>query len=103
LAASKGILSTAPRAPFAGLRLGSSCRKVMAQLDDYLDGELSASDCSVIEGHLSACERCLDALDLQKSFAAALRSKLGRLPCPSESRERIMQHLMVAMGEMPQF
>lgn len=101
LARSAGLAAAGPRSLFAGLRLGSSCRKVLAQLGEYLDGELSPGDCQVIEGHLSACVPCQETLRLQRTFEEALRSKLGGLHCPPEVRARIMGHLMAAMGQAP--
>lgn len=100
LARSAGIATAAP-SPLAGLRLGSSCRKVMARLGEYLDGELRPGDCEVIEGHLSACEPCQGMLQLQRTFEESLRAGLGRLPCPPDVRARIMRRLMTAMGQAP--
>ncbi|MGQ9927676.1 MAG: anti-sigma factor family protein [Chloroflexaceae bacterium] len=39
------------------------CRKLLAQLNDYLDGELPADLCAELEYHLAGCPDCQVVLD----------------------------------------
>ena len=98
VAESRGITPSA-RSLLQRLPRGSECRKVLAHLDGYLEGELDSADCTLIEEHLASCRRCRETLASEKAFAAALRSKLTHLPCPPTTRDRIMQSLAAAMAE----
>jgi predicted anti-sigma-YlaC factor YlaD len=39
------------------------CRQVLTELNDYVDGELSAELCVALETHLHECENCQIMLD----------------------------------------
>lgn len=101
LAQSMGLAASL-RSPLAGLRWGGPCRTVIARLGEYLDGELRADDCGIIESHLAGCEPCQESVAQQRIYETTLRSRLGLLPCPPDVRERIMGYLMAAMGQVPE-
>jgi len=70
------------------------CRKLLAQMSDYIDGELPPEICSTLEKHLSGCPNCKIMFDsltktirvfkegaeepLPESLKASLRSALSR-------------------------
>jgi hypothetical protein len=56
-----------------------NCRDIVAQLDDYLDGQLDAIRQQAMEKHLQHCPQCL----LQRDRVAALRAALRALPAPA--------------------
>ncbi len=39
------------------------CRQVLSELNDYVDGELSAELCAELEAHLEQCKNCQIVLD----------------------------------------
>ncbi len=99
LAVSNGVaLPVKGRSLFTRLPLRSSCRKVIARLGEYLDGETSPADCGLIERHLAVCRKCRRRLELVKDFVHTVRTKLGRIPCPREAQDRIMHLLGAALG-----
>jgi len=59
----------------AGLR----CRDVLAQLSDYLDGELTAEQITRIEAHLAGCDWCER---FGGRFAAVVRAFRAGLTVP---------------------
>lgn len=57
------------------------CDHVQLQLDDMLDGEISASKEEALNQHLAHCEQCQNAVDNEKRF----RQNLRGLPVPPAS------------------
>lgn len=51
-----------------------SCRGVVALLDDYLDGQLTPSQRTVVGAHLDACTDCATYLKRARIILAALSS-----------------------------
>jgi anti-sigma factor RsiW len=65
----------------------ADCRPRIAELFAYLDGELSASRCAVIERHIADCECCETLAADVRRLIAACRAK-GREPLPASLRAR---------------
>ena len=55
---------------------GVTCFEVLAQLSDYVDGELSADARSKVEAHLAGCDACTKFGGEFGAVVTALRSKL---------------------------
>ena len=51
----------------------SACLKYEAVLEDFLDGQLSASDSKDLAGHLAVCAGCRDALALAQDSVRLVR------------------------------
>jgi anti-sigma factor RsiW len=51
----------------------SACPKYEAVLEDFLDGQLNASDSKDLEGHLAVCTGCRDALALAQDSVRLVR------------------------------
>lgn len=99
LAASRGIgAGPAWRPLFSFGAPGSRCREALSRLDTYLDNELSAADCGLIEAHLATCKSCRHKMEAEAVLFDALKRKLARIPCPPEVRDRIMRHITEAMA-----
>jgi len=65
-----------------------TCQDVMAMIDGYMDGELSADDTANVARHVDACATCRHHRDERE----ALRSLLHRMPyydAPPQLRTRI--------------
>lgn len=52
-----------------------NCRETIAELDAFLDGELSDDVRAHIDAHLNGCNDCLSAFDFQAELKAAIRRK----------------------------
>lgn len=62
-----------------------SCREAIAELWDYLDGELPAERAEAIAGHLSECGRCYPKYRFAYAFLAALARQGAHLPKPTST------------------
>lgn len=81
-------------------RAMGDCRAQLAELFAYLDGELSASRCDVIERHLRACH-CCDALARGVRRAIAVCRGAGRERLPAAVRVRAQQRIERLLGAAP--
>ena len=62
-----------------------SCREVMLQLWDYLDGELPPERVEAFTDHLALCKRCYPQFRFEFAFLEALARQRRRLPGPSDA------------------
>lgn len=62
-----------------------SCRDVIQQLWDYLDGELPPERLEAITEHLAECARCYPQYQFEFAFLAALARQRERLPGPPQA------------------
>ena len=62
-----------------------SCREVIEQLWDYLDGELPPERMDEIAGHLAECARCYPQYRFEFAFLEALARQRDRLPGPLQA------------------
>ena len=67
-----------------------TCDKVMQQLWDYLDEELTTERMTAIAAHLSGCRRCLPQHDFEREFLQAVRAVRDEHPPTASQRERVM-------------
>jgi mycothiol system anti-sigma-R factor len=74
-----------------GSRVKDECREVLERTYLFLDGELlSVSERVEIEGHLKACEPCLERYGLEKEFHTLLARVRNREVCPENLKHRIL-------------
>lgn len=57
---------------------GVSCREVLVDLSEYVDGELPPARVAAVEAHLAGCDRCERFGGRFASTVAALRRSLAR-------------------------
>ena len=50
-----------------------SCRELLEQIHDYIDGELEAKLCAELEQHLDECKDCQVMVDTTKKTLALFR------------------------------
>jgi mycothiol system anti-sigma-R factor len=74
------------------------CNETLAELDRFLDGELSPQARSHIDAHLSGCNDCLQAFDFQAELKAAIRRKCDHEELPPGLLSKIQQ-LMPGIGD----
>ena len=65
------------------------CRKVLEQVELYLDGELDAAVRLEIHHHLEKCGPCMDHSEFQRRLKELLRAKCGCDQVPVDLLERI--------------
>lgn len=70
-------------------------RRLMEQIDGYLDDELSPAERAQMEAHLAGCRRCRRALHLHGRLAGAVAAMPIQRTSP-RFRERLRQQLAVA-------
>ena len=56
------------------------CHRVRQVLQSYLDGELDASDATMVAAHLQHCDRC----GIEASLYQQVKESLGRLHQPPD-------------------
>jgi anti-sigma factor (TIGR02949 family) len=66
-----------------------SCLETVRRLDDYLDRELSETECHEVERHLETCDRCLQRFRFEAAVVDDLRTKLRRVAVPRELEARL--------------
>lgn len=67
----------------------ANCRETLAELDRFLDGELSDDTRAHIHAHLNGCTDCLSAFDFQAELKAAIRRKCSGEQLPPGLLARI--------------
>lgn len=75
------------------------CSKVLDQVYEYLDGELSESDLVQIRQHLDDCSPCLQQYDLDVALKALVR-RCCQETAPADLRDRIMIKITEVRIEM---
>ena len=63
----------------------TSCREVIAQLWDYLDGELPPQQMEALAAHLAECARCYPRYRFEFHFLEAIARQRDRLPGPTQA------------------
>ena len=66
----------------------SDCNQSLAQLYEYLDGELTAERREAISTHLDACAPCMEAHDFEEALRRVVADKC-RDTVPEQLRDRI--------------
>lgn len=69
-----------------------ACLAVFERLSEYLDGDLSAQDCSVIQEHIQDCAPCVAFVESLKSSIQAAHELRPLDPAgelPDEVREKL--------------
>ncbi len=72
--------------------MNEHCRKNFEKISEYLDGELGADECRVIEQHLKGCPECQNCVDTLKK-TIALCKKRPQDEIPGEVRKRLRSKL----------
>lgn len=70
----------------------STCRELLGQLSEYIDGELEAALCAELETHLSACANCRVMVDTVRKTITLYHTQ-SRTELPSDVEERLYKVL----------
>lgn len=69
------------------------CRKLLATLSDYVDGELSEELCEKLERHLSHCDNCRVVVDTLRKTVELYHETAEDNNLPDEVRQRLYTRL----------
>ncbi len=78
------------------------CRETIAELDAFLDGELTDDVRTNIRGHLEGCTDCLSAFDFQAELKAAIRRKCSEESLPPGLLQKIQACFAGEFDDPPQ-
>ncbi len=70
-----------------------TCEETFRRLDDFLDHELSESECLLVQEHLEICAICAAEFKFEASIWSEVRAKLQRMAVPPGLREKVA-HLL---------
>lgn len=69
------------------------CKKLLATLSDYVDGELSEELCEKLERHLSHCDNCRVVVDTLRKTVELYHDTVEESNLPDEVRQRLYTRL----------
>jgi anti-sigma factor RsiW len=71
------------------------CQALLAELGDYIDGELEQTLCAEIEQHLAHCDDCRVLVDTTRKTVVLYRQheQQSRVELPAEITSRLLQAL----------
>jgi anti-sigma factor RsiW len=69
------------------------CRDLLAQLSDYIDGELEAALCAELEQHLAGCHDCQVLVDTTRKTLILYRRHGQATELPAGVLDRLWQAL----------
>ena len=77
-----------------------NCDEYIESISAYQDGELSASDCALVEEHLKGCVDCRATLEFYNDIAAVIKSSI--MPAPETLSAGVMSAIAAsgAPGEL---
>jgi RNA polymerase sigma-70 factor (ECF subfamily) len=69
-----------------------TCRNLLSQLSDYIDGELEESLCAEIEQHMAGCPDCRAVVNTLEKTVELYRTT-GRAEVPADVQTRLYKIL----------
>jgi mycothiol system anti-sigma-R factor len=68
----------------------ASCEKVLQEIWDYLDQEITPESCAEVKKHLDLCRSCFSRLEFQRHLREKMRDKTNHI-CPEKLKQRIQK------------
>ena len=78
-----------------------TCRETLAQLDDYLDRELSPRETQLVARHLRICHDCSRAFGFESELLRDIREKVARVETPPDFDD-LKTKIFAALPDEPQ-
>lgn len=69
------------------------CDHVIAELWEYIDGELTDENAARIEAHLDICGRCFPEYDFRRAYRT-FAQRVGPRPMPSAAKRRVFDAIL---------
>ncbi|QZY30154.1 mycothiol system anti-sigma-R factor [Nocardioides coralli] len=66
------------------------CADYLERIVYFLDNELDAADCAVVQRHLDECGPCLEKFDLQRTVKSVVARSCSSEHAPEELRARVL-------------
>jgi predicted anti-sigma-YlaC factor YlaD len=70
-----------------------TCEETFRRLDDFLDHELSAGECLLVQEHLEVCRICAEEFKFEAGIWSEVRAKLQRTAVPPSLLEKVARLL----------
>jgi mycothiol system anti-sigma-R factor len=74
------------------------CSEVLAQVYNYLDGELDPDGCTDVKDHLEECGPCLREYGLEEAVKKLVHKSCGCDPVPEDLRDKVLARIQKAIG-----
>jgi anti-sigma factor RsiW len=78
--------------------LSAECRRVLASVSAYLDGDLEAGACEAIETHCRECAGCAEVIAGLRETVGLCR-QVGSRPVPDDVRQRAVARVRRLLDE----
>lgn len=78
-----------------------TCENTRAQLNDYIDGSLTASQRQAVSQHCESCKSCADSLEMLRAQAESLSSLPVPPPSPGFYRNVVADAVTSAQQDQP--
>jgi anti-sigma factor RsiW len=72
-----------------------NCRQLLGSLSEYVDGDLDAELCSILEEHLDGCEDCRIVVDTLRKTVYLYHATAESEEIPSDIRKRLYKSLNI--------
>jgi anti-sigma factor RsiW len=79
-----------------------NCGQMLADLSDYVDGELALELCAEIELHLSECDNCRVVVNTLRKTIEIVHQTGGDGELPDEVHQRLFACLHLPGAEKPE-
>jgi len=70
-----------------------TCLETFKRLDDFLDRQLSESECRLVQEHLEICSICAAEFQFEAAVWSEVRTKLQRVAVPKSLGEKLSRLL----------
>jgi anti-sigma factor (TIGR02949 family) len=70
-----------------------SCKQLLGNLSDYIDGELSDELCQELQRHMTGCENCRVVFDTLTKTVYLYQAEAQQTEVPAEVRGRLFETL----------
>jgi anti-sigma factor (TIGR02949 family) len=71
----------------------NTCKDLLGNLSDYIDGELSAELCQELQRHMAGCENCRVVYDTMTKTVYLYQASAQETEIPPEVRGRLYEKL----------
>jgi anti-sigma factor (TIGR02949 family) len=71
----------------------ATCKNLLGNLSDYIDGELSDELCLELQRHMEGCENCRVVFDTMTKTVYLYQTRVQETQVPADVRERLFQTL----------
>ena len=96
----QGMTSEPPAVDAGDLAAGDECREYLAEVHQFLDGELGAERRTVVQIHLEQCGPCLGAYDFEAELRVVVSTSCKEKEVPQGLRDRIASLLREVADEL---